>query len=87
MGHAFATLDELGDNYGFRKVRGPLGVTAFGVNVLVYPAGAEGVHHYHDEQDELYSSTAGRRGSRSATRFASLARAVSATWSRRPSAR
>ena len=54
MGHAFATLDELGDNYGFRKVRGPLGVTAFGVNVLVYPAGAEGVHHYHDEQDELY---------------------------------
>jgi mannose-6-phosphate isomerase-like protein (cupin superfamily) len=54
VGHAFATLDELGDNYGFRKVRGPLGVTAFGVNVLVYPAGAEGIHHYHDEQDELY---------------------------------
>ncbi len=54
MAHAFATLDELGDNYGFRKVRGPLGVTAFGVNVVVYPAGAEGIHHYHDEQDELY---------------------------------
>ena len=59
MGHAFATLDELGDNYGFRKVRGPLGVTAFGVNVLVYPAGAEGIHHYHDEQDELYFVHAG----------------------------
>jgi len=54
VGHAFATLDELGDNYGFRKVRGPLGINAFGVNVLVYPPGAEGVHHYHDEQDELY---------------------------------
>ena len=29
-------------------------MTAFGVNVLVYPPGADGVHHYHDEQDELY---------------------------------
>ncbi len=54
MAHAFATLEDLGDNYGFRKVRGPMGVTAFGVNVLVYPPGADGVHHYHDEQDELY---------------------------------
>jgi mannose-6-phosphate isomerase-like protein (cupin superfamily) len=54
VGHTFATLDELGDNYGFRKVRGPLGISAFGANFLVYPAGAEGVYHYHDEQDELY---------------------------------
>jgi mannose-6-phosphate isomerase-like protein (cupin superfamily) len=54
MGYSFSTIEELGDNYGFRKVRDPLGVTAFGVNVLVYPAGAEGIHHYHDEQDELY---------------------------------
>jgi mannose-6-phosphate isomerase-like protein (cupin superfamily) len=54
MGHATASLDELGDNYGFRKVRAPLGITAFGVNVLVYPPGAEGVHHFHDLQDELY---------------------------------
>jgi quercetin dioxygenase-like cupin family protein len=54
MGHAFSTVDELGDNYGFRKVRVPLGITAFGVNVIVYPPGAEGVHHYHDIQDELY---------------------------------
>jgi mannose-6-phosphate isomerase-like protein (cupin superfamily) len=29
-------------------------VKAFGVNAIVYPSGAEGVHHYHDEQDELY---------------------------------
>jgi len=54
MAHAFSSVDELGDNYGFRKVRGPLGITAFGVNVIVYPPGAEGVHHYHDIQDELY---------------------------------
>ncbi len=54
MSHAFGSIDELGDGYGFRKVRQALGVTAFGVNVLVYPPGGEGVHHYHDEQDELY---------------------------------
>jgi mannose-6-phosphate isomerase-like protein (cupin superfamily) len=54
MGYKVGTLDELGEGYGFRKIRGPLGVTAFGVNALVYPPGAEGVHHYHDVQDELY---------------------------------
>jgi mannose-6-phosphate isomerase-like protein (cupin superfamily) len=54
MAHAFGSLDELGDGYGFRKVRVPLGVTAFGVNAIVMPPGAEGIHHYHDTQDELY---------------------------------
>jgi mannose-6-phosphate isomerase-like protein (cupin superfamily) len=54
MGHAFGSIDELGDRPGFRKIRGPLGVRAFGVNAIVYPPGAEGVFHYHDEQDELY---------------------------------
>ena len=54
MGHAFGSIDELGDGPGFRKIRGPLGVTAFGVNAIVYPPGAEGVFHFHDEQDELY---------------------------------
>jgi mannose-6-phosphate isomerase-like protein (cupin superfamily) len=54
MGYSFGSIDELGDDYGFRKVRKALGVTAFGVNVLVIPPGAEGVHHYHDRQDELY---------------------------------
>src|SRR5437773_10882617 len=44
----------------FRKVRLELGVTAFGVNVLVLPAGAEGRPHYHDEQDELYFVHSGR---------------------------
>jgi mannose-6-phosphate isomerase-like protein (cupin superfamily) len=59
MAHAFGSLDELGDNYGFRKIRDPLGVTAFGANAIVYPPGAEGVLHYHDEQDELYFVHAG----------------------------
>ncbi len=54
MGYAFGHVDELGHDYGFRKVRGPLGITAFGANLIVYPPGGEGIHHYHDEQDELY---------------------------------
>ena len=37
MGHAFSSVDELGEGYGFRKVRKALGVTAFGVNATVYP--------------------------------------------------
>ncbi len=54
MGHGFGSIDELGDGYGFRKVRAPLGVTAFGANVIVYPPGFRGFHHFHDTQDELY---------------------------------
>jgi mannose-6-phosphate isomerase-like protein (cupin superfamily) len=59
VGHAFGSIDELGEGYGFRKVRVPLGVTAFGVNAIVYPPGYEGFNHYHDEQDELYFVHAG----------------------------
>ena len=59
MAHAFGTLDELGDGYGFRKVSKTLGVTAFGVNAVVYPPGYEGFQHYHDTQDELYFVHAG----------------------------
>jgi mannose-6-phosphate isomerase-like protein (cupin superfamily) len=59
MGHAFGSLDELGEGYGFRKVRKPLGVTAFGVNAIVMPPGYPGFHHYHDTQDELYFVHAG----------------------------
>lgn len=54
MSHSFTTLDELGEGPGFRKVRHALGVTAFGVNAIVYPPGFEGFRHYHDLQDELY---------------------------------
>ena len=60
MSPTFSSLDELGDGYGFRKVRAPLGVTAFGVNAIVYPPGYEGFAHYHDTQDELYFVHRGR---------------------------
>jgi mannose-6-phosphate isomerase-like protein (cupin superfamily) len=54
MSYAFGSIDELGDGPGFRKVRRALGITAFGVNAVVYPPQYEGFLHYHDEQDELY---------------------------------
>ncbi len=54
MGYHVSSLDELGDGYGFRKVRSALGVTAFGVNGLVFPPRYEGPNHFHDTQDELY---------------------------------
>jgi mannose-6-phosphate isomerase-like protein (cupin superfamily) len=59
MAYRFGSIDELGEGYGFRKVRVPLGVSAFGVNAIVYPPGYEGFHHYHDTQDELYFVHAG----------------------------
>jgi mannose-6-phosphate isomerase-like protein (cupin superfamily) len=52
--YAFGHIDEMGDGPGFRKIRRELGVTAFGVNAVVYPPGQEGFFHYHDAQDELY---------------------------------
>jgi mannose-6-phosphate isomerase-like protein (cupin superfamily) len=59
-GYSFASIDELGDGYGFRKVRRALGVTAFGVNAIVMPPSYDGFLHYHDEQDELYLVHRGR---------------------------
>jgi mannose-6-phosphate isomerase-like protein (cupin superfamily) len=58
--YAFGSLDELGDGYGFRKVRAALGVSAFGVNGIVMPPGFEGFLHYHERQDELYFVHRGR---------------------------
>ena len=54
MGYHVSSLDELGDGHGFRKVRAALGVTAFGVNGIVFPPRYEGPNHFHDTQDELY---------------------------------
>ncbi len=54
MGYHVSSLEELGEGYGFRKVRTALGVTAFGVNALVFPPQYEGPNHFHDTQDELY---------------------------------
>ncbi len=59
-GWAVATLEDLGEGPGFRKVRGALGVTAFGVNAIVLPGGMETGYHFHDEQDELYFVHQGR---------------------------
>jgi len=53
-GYALGDLDDLGGGPGFRKVRKGLGVTAFGVNAIVLPAGVETGFHFHDEQEELY---------------------------------
>ena len=59
-GYAISSLGELGEGYGFRKVRAALGVTAFGVNGIVMPPGYDGFLHYHDTQDELYFVHRGR---------------------------
>jgi quercetin dioxygenase-like cupin family protein len=53
-GWAAAALDDLGDGPGFRKVRAPLGVTAFGVNAVVLPPGYRTHSHRHERQQELY---------------------------------
>ena len=60
MGHRFGSLYELGEGPGFRKVRRALGVTAFGVNGVVFPPGFVGFEHFHDTQDELYFVHSGR---------------------------
>jgi quercetin dioxygenase-like cupin family protein len=60
VGYAFGSIDELGEGPGFRSVRRALGVTAFGVNAIVFPPGMVGFGHYHDTQDELYLVHSGR---------------------------
>jgi mannose-6-phosphate isomerase-like protein (cupin superfamily) len=59
-GYTFSSVDELGEGFGFRKVLGALGVTAFGVNAIVFPPGYVGFKHWHDQQDELYFVHRGR---------------------------
>jgi quercetin dioxygenase-like cupin family protein len=53
-GYAVANIDDLGEGYGFRKVRKELGVTAFGVNAIVIPPSYETGRHFHEKQEELY---------------------------------
>jgi quercetin dioxygenase-like cupin family protein len=53
-GYTVANVNALGEGPGFRKVRAPLGVTAFGVNAIELPPGYETGRHFHDEQQELY---------------------------------
>jgi quercetin dioxygenase-like cupin family protein len=53
-GWAVASLDDLGEGPGFRKVRSALGVTAFGANAVVLPPGHVTPRHFHERQEELY---------------------------------
>src|SRR3954454_2509906 len=53
-GWAVGSIDALGSGPGFRKIRGALGVTAFGVNAIVLPPGYKSNAHRHERQEELY---------------------------------
>ena len=59
-GYAVANISDLGEGWGFRKIRKGLGVTAFGVNAIVMPPAYETGRHFHDEQEELYFLHSGR---------------------------
>ena len=53
-GYAVASLDDIGEGYGFRRIRRSLGVTALGINAIVMPPGYESGFHFHDVQEETY---------------------------------
>lgn len=59
-GYAASSLDQLGEGYGFRKIRRGIGVTAFGINAIVLPPGYETGLHYHEHQEETYFVHRGR---------------------------
>jgi quercetin dioxygenase-like cupin family protein len=59
-GWTAASLDDLGEGPGFRKIRPALGVTAFGVNAIVLPPSYSTNLHFHEEQEELYFVHSGR---------------------------
>lgn len=52
------SYDDLGDGM-FRRVRQPLGVTAFGINVKVMQPGSSSREHWHTEQQEVIFVHAG----------------------------
>ena len=53
-GYSVGSLDGLGEGPGFRKIRNPLGVTAFGINAIVLPPGYPTRKHFHEHQEETY---------------------------------
>jgi len=59
-GYSVGSLDDLGEGWGFRKIRKPLGVTAFGINAIVLPPGYDTNNHYHERQEETYFVHSGR---------------------------
>jgi uncharacterized cupin superfamily protein len=50
---AFAALDRAGDER-FQSLRTPLGVSSFGMNVIVLQRGQRGRIHAHEQQEEVY---------------------------------
>ena len=57
MTHAIVDAQTVEAQHGvFKPMRGPLGVSAFGINELELPPGAEGPEHDHatDGQEEVY---------------------------------
>jgi mannose-6-phosphate isomerase-like protein (cupin superfamily) len=59
-GYAVSSLDALGEGPGFRKIRGALGVTAFGINAIVLPEGYATNKHVHERQEETYFVHSGK---------------------------
>ena len=59
-GYAVSSIEAMGEGPGFRKIRKEVGVTAFGINVIVLPGGFATGNHYHDEQEETYFVHRGR---------------------------
>src|SRR5215210_1090923 len=53
-GYAVSSLSALGEGPGFRKIRVPLGVTAFGINAIVLPENYATGKHSHERQEETY---------------------------------
>ncbi len=53
-GYSVSSIDRLGEGYGFRKIRVPMGLTAFGANAVVLPPDYPTRNHSHEEQEELY---------------------------------
>ena len=53
-GYSVTALDKLGEGYGFRKIRQPMGLTAFGANAIVLPPDYATNNHFHEQQEELY---------------------------------
>src|SRR3954454_16569138 len=58
-GYAVASLDDMGEGYGFRKVRKGPGLPPCGVNAIVIPPGYEAGRHFHEEQEEVYLGLSG----------------------------
>ncbi len=53
MAYRVTSIGELDPGF-LSSVRRPLGISAFGANVIRLPAHKESFNHFHREQDELY---------------------------------